>query len=655
MRRISAADLTEHILKAADLLRGKMDAADYSHVISAILLLKWASDQHWQLEVPEPARWNHIMESTYRSPDEALNEALAALSKSNRPVLDELFWDLDFTRRLSHTEAQQLIWHFNAISLKVEDLKFDDVVDRAYDQALGAFADAAGKKGGEFYTPRSVIELMVRLADPRPGQSVCDPCAGSGGMLTGAEQYVAEHTGRRGELALFGQDVNAATCATARLNLLFHRIRGASLRCGDTLANPLHVTDDGRLRRFDRILTNPPFSLQYQRQEVRFSERMRYGWTSKSDLMFVQHVLATLAPDGLGVVVAPQGALFRGGAEAEIRRGIVQDDRLEAVIGIGPNVFHGTSVPACLLVLRGLNGAHAQKRGVLFINAEHEITTGRSRNYLAPRHVEKIAATFHAWREIPHFSRIVSIEEIGSSDFNLNVRRYVDPAPAVRMRLNSHSLLFGGVPRADVEAQRDRFRAFGIEVTDLFDLHEPSQLMFPPCGYEATAEKIPPLAESSENEFLSRVRGWLESERPAAINFDARMLPVARRHLMESFLKNLLPAAILDEHQLGGVFADWWADQYDSLRELNRIGLSQDAGHLEGKLHGRILELIEENLTARIKNIVALERQKLVDIYRSWGDRYGTSLLDLEKRRETAEARLRSRLRALGYPWPCEQ
>lgn len=653
MCAMSAGNLTEKILNAVDLLRGRMDPSAYSDVLSAMLLLKWASDQPGQLEVPERARWKHVVERGDNFPTEVLHDALTVLVDSNHGILKGLFGDLDFRRRLSRPEAMKLIKHFDEIPLKPGNLKFDDVVGQAYEQVLAAFADAAGKRGGEFYTPRSVIQLMVRLARPERGQSVCDPFAGSGGMLTCAEEYVAERVGRHGELTLFAQEVNAATCGIARLNLLFHGTPDASVRCGDTLANPLHVTDDGRLRLFDRILTNPPFSMNFQREEVSFPERMRYGWTSrKADLMSVQHVLATLAPDGIGVVVTPHGMLFRGGTEADIRRALVLEDRIEAVIGIGPNVFHGTAIPACVLVLRGSGGAPRGERGVLFINAEREITTGRTRNQLDPRHVEKIATAFHERREIPHFSRVVSIEEIASDDFNLNIRRYVDSNPSAWKRLSSQALVFGGVPKAEVEAQRKHFRAFGIDVADLFASEGPGHLEFPPQGFEAAAEKIPEWAAASQRRFLSRLHGWLESERPSLVNLDARALPAARQQLMGSFRRELLPAAILDEYQLVGVFADWWAAHHDELRELSRASLRQGAGSPDviDIQRNATVDMLEMDLIMRVTKLVSLERQAVVGIYLSWGDRYGTSLLELEQRHQTAAARLKSRLRKLGYP-----
>src|SRR5205814_2614449 len=199
---------------------------------------------------------------------------------------------------------------------------------------------------------------------------------------------------------------------------------------------------------------------------VNHPERMRYGWTAgrgKADLMYVQHVLATLQPDGVGAVVTPHGVLFRGGVEADIRRGIVEDGRLEAVIGIGPNVFRGTAIPACILVLRGTNGPPAARRGnVLFINAEREVVTGRTQNRLEPQHVEKIVGTFRTAAEIPGFSRMVPISELAENDFNLNIRRYVDAGPAAEPAPDVRAAIFGCVPTGEIEAEATTSRLSGI-------------------------------------------------------------------------------------------------------------------------------------------------------------------------------------------------
>jgi len=661
MHRLSIEDLTREIFKAVDIVRGKMDVSAYSDIISGMLVLKRSSDQPGQLDVPDRANWSYITEHADTAPEQVLNEALKALLWSNHKVLGDTLEDLDFTRRLSRHELRALIHHFDQISLKDDDLMFKDMVGRAYDRILGKFADAAGKKGGEFYTPRSVIQLMVRLVRPQEGQSVYDPFAGSGGMLIHAKEYVAEHSGKQAKLALFGQELNGSMWSIARLNLLFHGIADASVLCGDTLVDPLHMTVDGQRNLFDCALTNPPFSMNYPEREVRFPERMEYGWTparsKKADLMCVQHVLAMLTPDGVGAVVTPHGVLFRGGTEATIRRGIVEDGRLEAVIGIGANVFHGTGIPACILVLRGVNGPPQSQRGsVLFISAEHELATGRLQNYLEPRHVEKIVATFRNRRDLAGFSRVVSLDEIASNDFNLNIRRYVEASSPYESRLDSRALLFGGVPRTDAQAQEGRFRAFGIDVMKLFRPRDSDYLDFLPEGYVTTAEQIPGLAAASEQDFINHSRRWWQKTVPRIADLTGtKTLLMSRSRFMTSFCEELLPLEILNEHQLIGIFADWWSDRHEDLRGLDYgifhgVTDNREMPHIDQLEH--MLIVLGDDLRSRVERLIAVKRQALVDAYRSWGDQYATSLLDLERQRETAAVRLKSRLKELGYPWP---
>jgi type I restriction enzyme M protein len=292
---------------------------------------------------------------------------------------------------------------------------------------------------------------------------------------------------------------------------------------------------------------------------------------------------------------------------------------------------------------------------VLFINAEREITTGRSRNYLDPRHVEKIVTTFRSWRNIPHFSKVVSIDEIAQNEFNLNIRRYVDTNPTVRVRLDSHALLFGGVPKTEVEAQRDRFRAFGIDVAGLFADEEKDHLGIPSDGGEAIAERISAWAATSEQRFLDHLRDWFQFEgRSPLAHLTAPH--ETRHHLINSFRNNLLAAGILDEHQLTGVFADWWAAHRDDLRELANASRHDTlAPAANAKLRKTIPNSLEEDLTERAKKLVRLARQELVETYRSWVDRYGTSLQELNVRRAESEDRLRWRLRHLGYDWPFDR
>src|SRR5690606_30464408 len=234
--------------------------------------------------------------------------------------------------RLTDSRLRELIVHFNKYRLRNDDFEFPDLLGAAYEYLIGQFADSAGKKGGEFYTPRDVVRLMVRLIDPKPGMRIYDPTVGSGGMLILSHEYVEEHGGNARDLGLYGQELNGATWAMCKMNMILHGIPGADIRNGDTLEEPLH-REGGELMRFDRVIANPPFSLNYNRANITYPERFRYGWApetgKKADLMFVQHMLAVLRPNGKMATVIPHGVLFRGGAEKEIRRGMLQDDVIE--------------------------------------------------------------------------------------------------------------------------------------------------------------------------------------------------------------------------------------------------------------------------------------------------------------------------------------
>ncbi len=239
--------------------------------------------------------------------------------------------------------------------------------------------------------------------------------------------------------------------------------------------------------RFDRVLTNPPFSLNYSTSGMEHPERFKYGFApemgKKADLMFAQHVLSVLMPDGIGATVMPHGVLFRGGKEKEIREGIIKDDRLEAVIGLPANLFYGTGIPACILVLRGGAQRPEERRNkVLFINADREYTAGRAQNYLEPEHTEKIVSAFEEYRDIPGFARVVGISELRENDFNLNIRRYVDNTPPPEPQdVRAH--LHGGVPKKEVADKAHLFQAFGVDPSTLFSSGMPTTTTsFPRAG-----------------------------------------------------------------------------------------------------------------------------------------------------------------------------
>jgi type I restriction enzyme M protein len=479
---LTEADLKSKLWKAADILRGQIDSSDYKNYIFSMLFLKRLSDRfeeevenavrdgvgreiaesdpdEHEFFVPPDSRWRALA-STSMGLGEALNAASAKIEQHN-PALKDILratnWNDDTKLGSPATRERiirSLLTHFSDLDLSDKNTRDETgrhrfVLGDAYEFLIGKFADDAGKKGGEFYTPRSVVRLLVELLAPQEGMRISDPTVGSGGMLIYSAGYVEEHGGDPMNLVLHGQEKNLSTLGICKLNMLLHGLRSARIEPGDTIMEPQLADDHGRLLSYDRVIANPPFSLKNwdsdPREEntapdKRFASHDphhrfdRFGAVppkTKGDLGFLQHMLATTNSTGMVGVVMPHGILFRGGTEEIIRRGIVQADLFEAIIGLAPNLFSGASIPVAICVLN--KAKPAERRGkILFVDAAQPgyFREGKATNYLDPEHIAKIIEAYTAFEDVPRFAHVAGLAEIEANDFNLNISRYVDTSVA---------------------------------------------------------------------------------------------------------------------------------------------------------------------------------------------------------------------------------
>ncbi|WP_223550528.1 type I restriction-modification system subunit M [Aestuariivivens sp. NBU2969] len=453
-KKLTQQEINNKVWAACDTFRGTIDATQYKDYILTMLFIKYISDvnkekradymnkyngdkerveramKHERFKVPEDSSFDYLYE--HRNEDnlgELINICLENIEDANRSKLEKVFRNIDYNsepnlgqtkdrnRRLKH-----LLNDFVGLDLRPSNLEGNDVIGDAYEYLISNFASDAGKKAGEFYTPSQVSTLLAKLVEPKAGDRVCDPTCGSGSLLL----KVADEIGSK-NVSLNGQEINGSTWALARMNMFLHEMDNADIEWGDTLNNPLLKENDA-LMKFDVVVANPPFSLDKWGAENASADRYQRFHRgvppkSKGDYAFITHMIETLNEHGKAGVVLPHGVLFRGSSEGKIRKQLIDENLLKAVIGLPANLFFGTGIPATILVFDKNKGNNTD---ILFIDASNEYESAKNQNKLSEANIDKIFSTYKNWETIDKYSYVATLEEIQENDYNLNIPRYVD-------------------------------------------------------------------------------------------------------------------------------------------------------------------------------------------------------------------------------------
>ena len=453
---ISLSQLESYLWEAANILRGPVDAADFKTYVFPFLFFKQISDvyeeeytaalvesdgdeeyaqfpQNYRFQIPKNCHWSDVR-VVATNVGQALQKAMRSIEKANPETLYGIFGDAAWTNkeRLPNSLLRDLIEHFSRVPLG-NKVTQSDILGQSYEYLIKKFADLTNKKAGEFYTPRPVVRLMVNILDPKEGESIYDPACGTGGMLLEAVQHVRENHGDDRTLwgKLFGQEKNLTTSAIARMNLFLHGASDFQVVRGDTLREPAFFSGDN-LATFDCVIANPPFSLERWGEEIWASDPYGRNFAGmppgkSGDFAWVQHMIKSMAPaTSRMAIVLPHGALFRMGKEGAIRKKILQMDLLDAVIGLGPNLFYGTGLAACILIFRQHKEKDLKKK-VLIIDASLEYKTGRAQNELLPEHVERICGWYQDYQDVEGVARVITLDDIAANDHNLSIARYLEP------------------------------------------------------------------------------------------------------------------------------------------------------------------------------------------------------------------------------------
>ncbi len=451
MTKLTFEDLKTHLFGAADILRKQLNADEYRPVTMAVLFIKKLNDEYESnvqklidggkkekearkgfnhtFVVPEDANWKTLF-GTSKSIGLNLNKIARKIEEENPRLAGVLTASkFDDPNNFPDNIMEELLIHFNKYDLSKDNLVKPDIFGDAYEYLLAEFASETKKKGGQFYTPHEVVRLLVELTKPKEGMRICDPTCGSGGMLVQSWSFVKEKKGNPDNLTLHGQESNYSTVGMSKMNLVLHGVSDFRIEHGDTLENP-RLQEDGKLFSYDRILANFPFSENWKAQgkENDPYDRFRLGIPpakDKADFAFIQHMYSTLNDKGKAAIISSQGVLFRGGVEAAIRKGLFEEDAVEAIIALPEKLFFGTGIPGCILLLNK-NKPKERKGKVLFVYAAKDYQEEKNRNILREEDIKKIVSAIDDFKDIDRYCHVAEKDEIEENEYNFNVPRYVD-------------------------------------------------------------------------------------------------------------------------------------------------------------------------------------------------------------------------------------
>ncbi|WP_318401822.1 type I restriction-modification system subunit M [Photobacterium leiognathi] len=450
--KLTLSQLEQYLSKAAWILKGPVDASDFKVYIFPLLFFKRISDVYdeeyrvaleesggdeeyasmpemHRFEIPTGCHWQDVRETT-TNVGITIEDALRGIEQANQEYLYGIFGDAQWSNKnkLSDELLINLVEHFSQYTLGNQNVE-PDMLGNAYEYLIKHFADLTNKKAGEFYTPRSVVHLLGLILNPHEGETIYDPACGTGGMLLECVDHLKDNKEDYRTLKLFGQEKNLTSSSIARMNMFLHGIEDFDILRGDTLRSPAFFEADG-LKTFDCVIANPPFSLKDWGAENWVNDpygRNIAGVPPKGngDMAWIQHMVKSMNSTGRMTVVLPHGALFRKAAEGKIRKQLLEQDMLEAVIGLGPNIFYGTQLAACVMVFKQ-NKSEEKKGKVLFIDASDQIRVGRAQNFLEPNNVQQIYDWYQGYEDVENYVKVATMEDLQENDFNLNIPLYVE-------------------------------------------------------------------------------------------------------------------------------------------------------------------------------------------------------------------------------------